>query len=207
MTRLIARLSLVILVAGSPALADIITEPDQSDEEIEGIRPGPYRAGRLEINPILSVRFSGSAVVYRAGMSVGYWLTRGHQLGGSFVMGNRVWDRANRREVVVETTGGVRTLPGNTLSVDEGFGSSLTGFYRYNIPIQVKRRTYPFVEVFGGRDFGWGDVSELGGGVGARKFVSRNTAWTTQYSYTVLFADGQHVGRHVISGGMSVFFR
>ncbi len=207
MSRLIVLLIFAALAVGSPALADIVTEPDQSDEEVAGIRTGPYRAGRLEINPILSVRFSGSAAVYRAGLSIGYWLSRGHQLGGSFVMGNRVWDRANRREVLVETSGGIRTLPGNTLSVDEGFGSSFTGFYRYNIPVEVKRRTYPFIEVFGGRDFGWGDVSELGGGVGARKFVSKNTAWTTQYSYTVLFAEGQHVGRHVISGGMSVFFR
>ena len=207
MTRLFSLLVLTVLFAGSPAFADIITDPDENEEGIAGIPTGPYRSGRLEINPILSVRFSGSAVVYRAGMSLGYSLSRGHQLGGSFVMGNRVWDRANRRDVVVETTGGIRTLPGNTLSVDEGFGSSLTAFYRYNIPVQVKRKTYPFVEVFGGRDFGWGDVSEVGGGVGARRFVSKNTAWTTQYSYMVLFANGQHVGRHVIAGGMSVFFR
>ena len=32
------------------------------------------------------------------GLPVGYSLTNAHQFGGSFVMGNRVWDRVSRRE-------------------------------------------------------------------------------------------------------------
>lgn len=120
-------------------------------------------------------------------------------------MGNRVWDRASRRDI--QPVG--QTPPatsGNLLSVDQGFGSSLTGFYRLNLPIRIQKRTYPFVEIFGGRDFGWGDVKEVGAGAGVRKFVTRRTAVTSQYAFTAMFAEGQHVTRHVVTAGFSLYF-
>ena len=179
------------------------------DEETEGeIDLSPIsgiRAGHLEINPIMSMRLSGGAVVYQVGVALGYAVTRSHQLGGSFVMGNRLYDRTNRREVVVGAP--LTTSNSPRLSIDQGFGSSLTGFYRYNVPYQVDKRTFPYLEVFGGRDFGWGDLSEAGAGVGFRRFVSRTTSLNTQYSYVALFADGERLNRHVITAGFSVFFR
>lgn len=206
MSRAAILLTVLMVAFGSPALGDMVPDPE-SEEEVAGIRLSPVRAGRLEVNPILSVRFSGQVAVYRVGASVGYSPTRSHQFGGTFVVGNRVWDRASRRELYESDTGDLGGLSAGYLSVDEGFGSSLTGFYRFNVPYEIRKRTYPFVELFGGRDFGWGDASELGGGIGVRKALSRRTAVTTQYAYSVLFADGQTYKRHVISAGMSVFFR
>lgn len=199
--------SMVALLAfGVPARADFVL-PDEEPEEVEVVGMGsPMQAGHLEISPIMSVRFSGSALVYRAGVTVAYSLTRTHQMGGTFVVGNRVWDRASLREVVVGPLGDTRNLTGLSLSVDDGFGSSLMGFYRYNVPFEIEKRMYPFVEIFGGRDFGWGDVREVGVGAGVRKFISRHTAMTSQYSFTVLFAGGQRVTRHIVTAGVSMFF-
>ena len=198
-------LAAALAVVASPALADIPEIPDDVDSDTVGLPVNPIRAGNLEVMPIMSVRFSAGAMVYRAGFSVGYFITNAHQFGGSFVMGNRVWDRTNRREV--QPLG--QTAPmtsGNLLFVDEGFGSSLTGFYRLNLPIKIQKRTYPFLEVFAGRDFGWGDVREVGAGAGVRKFVGRRTAVTSQYAFTAMFADGLHVTRHVVTAGVSLYF-
>ena len=208
MKRAMVILTAGLLAFGAPALADIVQE-EGPDEGVGGVTLNPVRAGRLEIVPIMSMRFSGSTLVYQAGVSVGYSLSRMHQVGGSFVMGNRAYNRrANRREVLATPPGTVRNATGNALSIDDGFGSSLTGFYRLNIPIQVEKRTFPFVEAFGGRDFwGWGNVSELGGGVGVRKVLSDRTALTSQYSYVALFANGQRLNRHIVTAGVSMFFR
>ena len=207
MKRAMLLLMTLILVSGGPVLADVIIDDRPQEEEPEGIGGvtlDPIRAGRLEVTPVMSMSYANNGLVYRAGVTVAYSLTRMHQLGGSFVMGNRVWDRANRREVVDVQQVDARQ---GFFSVDEGFGSSLTGFYRLNLPIEVEKRTYPFLEIFGGRDFGWGDVSEVGGAVGIRRFVSRKTAVTSQYSFSALFADGDHITRHVVSAGVSMFFR
>ena len=204
--RIAVWLTAILLSVGSPVLADVVTpeEPDRDTEVID--LGGPYVAGRLEISPIMSMSMSGRSIVYRAGVSVGYTMTRTMQLGGMFVMGNRIWDRTSRREVTVIPPG--NDLSGNYLSVDDGFGASLTGYLRYNIPFAVQKKVYPFLEVFGGHDFwAWGDISELGGGAGVRKMLSKKTALTTFYGYSVMFADGQRVGRHVVTAGVSVFFR
>jgi hypothetical protein len=207
MRRAMLLLMALILVSGGPALADVTIDgrpPEEDPEGIGGVMFDPIRAGRLEVTPVMAMSYANNGLVYRAGVTVAYSLTRMNQLGGSFVMGNRVWDRAIRREV--QDVPQVAARQGH-FSVDEGFGSSLTGFYRLNIPIEVEKRTYPYLEVFGGRDFGWGDVSEVGGALGVRKFVSRKTAVTSQYSFSALFADGDHVTRHVVSAGVSMFFR
>ena len=198
-----------LLMAAAPALADIEGVEESDDEGVAGVNLQPVRAGRLEVTPILTMRFSGGNLVYRGGVAIAYSLNRYHQLGGSFVAGNRVLDRLADRDVPElaqnETTYNPR---GRYLSVDEGFGSSVSGFYRLNVPIQVEKRTFPFAEVFAARDmWGWGDVSEVGGGVGVRKVMSRRTALTTQYAYSVLFADGERIGRHVVTAGVSMFFR
>ncbi len=192
-----------ITLLTAPAAGQVIID-EESEGEIDLSPIGQIRAGHLEINPIMSMRLSGGSAVYQVGVALGYAITRTHQLGGSFVMGNRLYDRTNRRQVVVGsplTTNSVR------LSVDQGFGSSLTAFYRYNVPFQIEKRTFPYLEVFGGRDFGWGDLNEVGAGVGFRRFVSRTMSVNTQYSFVSLFADGQRWNRHVITAGFSVFFR
>jgi hypothetical protein len=207
MRRAMLLLMALILVSGGPVLADVTIDGRPQEEDPEGfggVSFDPIRAGRLEVTPVMAMSYANNGLVYRAGVTVAYSLTRMNQLGGSFVMGNRVWDRANPREVVDIPQVDARQ---GYFSVDEGFGSSLTGFYRLNIPIEVEKHTYPYLEVFGGRDFGWGDVSEVGGALGLRKFVSRKTAVTSQYAFSTLFADGDHVTRHVVSAGVSMFFR
>lgn len=199
------RLLLICLTVGFTGAASGQVIDGETEGEIDLSPISGIRAGHLEINPIMSMRLSGGAVVYQVGVALGYAVTRSHQLGGSFVMGNRLYDRTNRREVVVGAP--LTTSNSPRLSIDQGFGSSLTGFYRYNVPYQVDKRTFPYVEVFGGRDFGWGDLSEAGAGVGFRRFVSRTTSLNTQYSYVALFADGERLNRHVITAGFSVFFR
>lgn len=196
-------LVLACLVGVSPAVGDVIWDEEADDIDISPI--GPMKAGRLEINPIMSFRMSGGTMVYQVGAAVGYSITRHHQVGGSFVLGNRLYSRANRRQVT--PTDDIR-IGGSAsrFSVDQGFGSSLTGFYRFNAPFEVSEKTYPHVEVFAGRDYGWGDLSEVGAGLGFRRFVSRTTAMTSQYSYVLLFAEDEHVTRHVISAGFTVFF-
>lgn len=210
MRRAMLLLMALILLSGGPALADVTIDgrpPEEEPEGIGGVTLDPIRAGRLEVTPVMAMSYTANGLVYRAGVTVGYSLTRMNQLGGSFVMGNRVWDRATRFETRAESSDLNPASSRRYLSVDEGFGSSLTGFYRLNIPIEVEKRTYPYLEVFGGRDFGWGDVSEVGGALGVRKFVSRKTAVISQYSFSALFADGETVTRHVVSAGVSMFFR
>ena len=186
-----------------PAGAEVVID-EQAEGEI-GVSPiSPIRTGHLEINPIMSFRMSSGTTVYQVGASLGYAITRHHQGGGAFVMGNKLYSRTNQRQVVrlddVRIDGAATRF-----SVDQGFGSSFTGFYRFNLPFEVSRRTYPHVEVFAGRDFGWGSRSEAGAGVGFRRFINRTTALTSQYSYVVLFADGENFNRHIISAGFTVF--
>lgn len=200
-----------LLMWSGQAQADITGVTEEEDGSVAGVNVQPIRSGRLEVTPIMTMRFSGGDLFYRAGIAVAYSINRYHQIGGSFVAGNRQYDRLASRdvsqvgEIVQDEAPNIR---GRYLTVDEGFGSSVSGFYRLNIPWQIERRTYPFVELFGARDFwGWGNVSELGGGLGVRKLVSRRTAFTTTYGYSVLFADGEHIKRHMITAGVSVFFR
>ena len=187
----------------SPAVGEVVVG-EVSEDEVDISPVGPVRAGKLEINPIMSFRMSGVNMVYQVGASIGYAVTRHHQLGGSFVMGNKLYSRTNRRQFVGGTDARIGGAS-STFSIDQGFGSSLTGFYRLNLPFQVSRRTYPHFEVFAGRDFGWGDRSEVGAGIGFRRFVNRTTALTSQYSYVILFAEGENLKRHVISAGFTVF--
>ncbi|MBS11551.1 MAG: hypothetical protein CME19_08110 [Gemmatimonadetes bacterium] len=72
----------------------------EGDDDISPI--GPTKAGRLEINPIVSFRMSGGNMIYQFGASLAYSLTRHHQLGGTFVMGNRLYSRTNQRQAVVQ---------------------------------------------------------------------------------------------------------
>lgn len=193
------------IAATSPSSAQV-GFPEEAEDEFDVSPIGPIRAGQLEINPIMSFRMSGGGMVYQVGAAVGYAITRYHQLGGSFVMGNRLYSRTNRQQVVVSSNSGIGGTA-SSFSVDQGFGSSLTGFYRFNMPFEVSRWTYPHVEVFAGRDFGWGNSSEVGAGLGFRKFVNRKTALTSQYSYVLLFADGENFKRHIITAGFTVFLQ
>ncbi len=154
-------LSALAVGLGSPAVGEVIVT-EEADDDIEILPVRPIPAGRLEINLIMSFRMSGGAMVYQVGASIGYAITRHHQLGGSFVMGNRLYSRTNQRQVVTATDARIGGVAGS-FSVDQGFGSSLTRFYRFNLPFEVSRKTYPHVEVFAGRDFGWGDFSKIGG--------------------------------------------
>ncbi|MBT4140132.1 MAG: hypothetical protein HOE48_19600 [Candidatus Latescibacteria bacterium] len=203
-------LMVCLLVFSTQANADI-TGLAEDDESIGGVNLQPVRGGRWEITPIMSMRFSSGDLYYRAGIAVAYSINKYHQVGGSFVAGNRQYNRLASNDIsglsdAVEND--IQNIRGRYLTVDEGFGSSISGFYRLNIPWQIERRTYPFVELFGARDFwGWGNVSELGGGLGVRKMVSRRSAFTTTYGYSVLFTDGQKVKRHQVTAGVSVFFR
>jgi hypothetical protein len=204
-------LTAALLMLTTQANADISGLSEDEDESIGGVNVQPVRGGRWEITPIMSMRFSNGDLFYRAGVAVAYSINRYHQIGGSFVAGNREYNRLASNDIVGLADGiddDFQNVRGRYLTVDEGFGSSVSGFYRLNIPWQIERRTYPFVELFGARDFlGWGDVSELGGGVGVRKVVSRRTALTTTYGFSVLFAGGQQVKRHQVTAGVSVFFR
>ena len=205
--RVIAFWMIGLMFLTVPSGADIVMD-EETEDEVIGRDFNPLSVGKLEVRPIMSVRMSRNSVIYQAGVSVGYSLTRSHQVGGSFVMGNRAWNRANRREIPTLSSDGTRGIGASSFSVDDGFGSSVTGFYRYNVPYEVQRRVFPFVEAFGGRDFwGWGNVSEVGGGVGVRKVVSRSAALTTQYSFVALFTEGQRFNRHIVTAGISMFFR
>lgn len=193
---------------GTPARADIF--PGEEPEEETGVTLSPVRAGRLEIIPILSAGVNdGGEVFYRGGVSVGYVLSRLHQIGGSFVVGNRAYDRFGDRTEVVETpVAPVQATAGYPVSAEDGFGSSLSGFYRLNIPLKVDRPTSPFLEAFAARDYwGWAGVSEVGGGIGFRRSMSNRTALTTRYAYVALFNDGKRLNRHVATVGVSMFFR
>jgi hypothetical protein len=204
-------ISFLLFVLTPNVRADITGVSDDNEDTVAGVDLQPIRGGRWEITPIMSMRFSGGNLVYRGGISVAYALNAYHQLGGSIVAGNREYNRlASRTEIGPAdlVADNVQNIRGRYVTVDEGFGSSVSGFYRLNIPLQIERRTYPFLEVFGARDFwGWGNISELGGGGGVRKLVSRRTAFTTTYGYSVLFAEGQHIKRHQVTAGVSVFFR
>lgn len=201
-----------LLALGAPARADVVGEEEKTGRE--GINIGPIRAGQLEVTPIMSVRFSGSSLFYRAGVQVAYSISRWHQIGGSFIAGNRQYDRRagldtpNRDDLIPALDNATIDARGRYLTVDDGFGSSVSGFYRLNIPIQIKKRTFPFVEAFAARDFwGWGNVSELGGGAGTRQVLSKHMALNAMYGYSVLFAGGDRIKRHFVRGGVSVFFR
>lgn len=197
-----------LLALGTPARADIVGE--EETEGTGGIDTGPIRAGQLEVTPIISWRFSSGNFFYRAGIQVAYAFNSWHQIGGAFVAGNR--DRFERRglsgsqdQILDNATVDAR---GRYLDESEGFGSSVSWFYRLNLPIKLEKRTFPFLEGFAARDFwGWGNVSELGGGAGVRKGVSKHAAMNAMYGYSVLFANGNRTTRHFVTVGMSVFFR
>ena len=204
--------AIVVLAVGmlswiTPAHADFFPGEEPDDER--GVTLSPIRAGRLEVIPILSAGINNGEVFYRGGVSVGYALSRLHQIGGSFVVGNRAYDRFGDQNEIIETPVlPVQTTAGYPVSAEDGFGSSLSGFYRLNIPLRVDRRTSPFLEVFAARDYlGWAGVSEVGGGGGFRRSISNRTALTTRYAYVALFTDGQRLNRHVATVGVSVFFR
>lgn len=211
MTRWAIGLMVLLMALTCPARADITGVTEEDDGAIAGVSVQPIRGGRWEVTPIFSMRFNGGDFFYRAGVAVAYSINRYHQVGGSFVAGNREYDRLAGRDftdVSQTVTQDAPDVRGRYFSVDEGFGSSVSAFYRLNVPLQIEKRTFPYVEVFGGRDFwGWGDVSELGGAVGVRKVVSRRMALTTAYGYSVLFSNGQHINRHVVTAGVSMFFR
>ncbi len=196
-----------LLAWGAPANADIF--PGEEPEEGIGVTLNPVRAGRLEVIPILSVGISDGSVVYQGGVSVGYSLSRLHQIGGAFVAGNRADDRwGERREIIDTPRAPVQTTAGFPVTAEDGFGSSVSGFYRLNIPLKVDKRTSPFLEAFAGKDFwGWAGVSELGGGIGFRRVLSYRTALTTRYSYVALFTEGRRMNRHVATVGVSMFFK
>ncbi len=201
-----------LLALGASARADVVGEEEKTGRE--GIDIGPIRAGQLEVTPIMSVRFSGSSLFYRAGVQVAYSISQWHQIGGSFIAGNRQYDRRagldtpDQDDLIPALDNATIDARGRYLTVDDGFGSSVSGFYRLNIPIQIKKRTFPFLEVFAARDFlGWGNVSELGGGAGTRQVLSKHTALTAMYGYSVLFAGEDRIKRHFVKGGVSVFFR
>ncbi len=210
MKRWLMYLAVGLLALGTPARADIVGEDENEGDG--GINTGPIRAGQLEVTPIISWRISGDQFFYRAGLQVAYAINPWHQIGGAFVAGTR--DRFERRglpgsqdqiQVLDNTTVDVRGRYG---AANEGFGSSVSGFYRLNLPIKIEKRAFPFLEVFAARDFwGWGNVSELGGGAGVRKRVSKRTALNAMYGYSVLFANGDRTTRHFVTLGMSVFFR
>lgn len=212
MKRWLVCLAVGLLAFGSPAQADIVGL-EEEEEGLGGVNVSPIRAGRLEITPIMSLRFAGGNFLYRGGVQVAVSLNRWHQIGGSFVAGNRQYDRLARRDFSgldqsQSLDNATVDARGRYLTVDEGFGSSVSGFYRLNIPIQIQKRTFPFVELFGARDFwGWGDVGELGGGAGVRKMISKRTTLNTMYGYSVLFAGGDRITRHFVAAGVSVFFR
>ena len=213
MKRFFVCLAVGLLAFGVPAQADIVGI-EEAEEGVGGVKVNPIRAGRLEITPIMSLRFSGGDLFYRGGVQVAYAINRWHQIGGSFVAGNRQYDRLARRDL---SSLGNQTLAldnttidarGQYLNINEGFGSSVSGFYRLNMPIQIEKKTFPFLEVFAARDFmGWGDVSELGGGAGVRKVLSKRTAFNTMYGYSVLFSGGDRITRHFVTAGVSMFFR
>ena len=199
-------LTAALLMFATPGQAEITGLEEDDDDAVGGVNLQPIRGGRWEITPIMSMRFSSGDLFYRAGIAVAYSINRYHQVGGSFVAGNREYNRLTPNNAIglseaVESD--VQNIRGRYQTVDEGFGSSVAGFYRLNIPWQIEKRTYPYVELFAGRDFwGWGSVSELGGGLGVRKLVSRRTALTTTYGYSVMFADGQHIKRHQVTAGV-----
>ena len=201
-------LTVGVSIWGTPAQADLF--PGEEPEEETGVTLSPIRAGRLEVIPILSAGINDRGeVFYRGGVSVGYAFSRLHQVGGSFVVGNRAYDRFGDQTIVMETpVPPVQTAAGYPVSAEDGFGSSLSGFYRLNVPLRIDRRTSPFLEVFAARDYwGWAGVSEAGGGVGFRRSMSNRTALTTRYAYVALFNDGQRLNRHVATIGVSMFFR
>ena len=206
------KISVVFVTAGllawaHPAHADNF--PGEEPEREAGVTLNPIRTGRLEVIPILSVGLSDGSVVYQGGVSIGVALSRLHQVGGAFVVGNRANDRwGDRTEIIQTPQPTVETRAGYPASADDGFGSSVSGFYRLNVPLRVDRRTWPFLEAFAARDYwGWSGVSEVGGGVGFRRALSNRTALTTRYAYVAQFTEDKRFNRHVATVGVSMFFR
>lgn len=193
-------------------------QPDQ--EEIGGLPMNPLRAGRLEVTPIVSVQYHGGGVAVNVGASFGILIHPAHQLGGTFIYGNtvrqseavRTRSRALQREIeaVIGTTpSGLMASVSNPAGIGipsvQGWGASMTGFYRYNLPVE-QRKVRPFLQVFGGKDFRNGfDYTEVGGAVGARRIISSRAALTAQYGYSLLFLDGKTHRRSVASVGVSAF--
>ncbi len=211
--------AIVSLLMASAAGAQI--HGDQPDQEgVGGTPPNPLRAGRFELTPILSTQFYNGALAVNVGASFGYMISRSHQLGGTFIYGNTVRESQTVRrrnnavrqlmeDAVGPTTGqilaGMSSLSGTGLPSQRGWGASLTGFYRYNVPVE-RRKVHPFFSLFGGRDFHNGfDYSEVGGAVGARKALSPRLALTAQYGYSFLFSNGQTYRRNGASVGLSMF--
>lgn len=194
---------------------------DRPDPEgVGGVPLNPLRAGRFELTPILSTQYYNGALAVKVGASFGYLITRSQQLGGTFIYGNtvresqtaRLRNSAVRRKIedVISPTPG-QVLAGISdptrigLPSQRGWGASLTGFYRYNIPVE-HRRVRPFLSIFGGRDFHNGfDYSEVGGAIGARRALSPRLALTAQYGYSLLFSHGQTYHRNGASVGLSAF--
>ncbi len=211
MKRWLMGVAVGLLALGAPGRADIVGG-EEEQEGIGGVTFSPLRAGRLEVTPIMSVRFSNGDLFYSAGVQVAYAIDRWHQIGGAFVAGNRDWreqrDRVASQDQTQTFDNATVDARGRYLTVNEGFGSSLSGFYRLNIPMAIEKRAFPFLEVFAARDFwGWGNVSELGGGAGVRKVMSKRTSLNAMYGYSVLFANGDRIARHFVTTGVSVFFR
>ena len=217
--RRLACLSILALVAASAAGAQIRgDQPDQ--EEVGGLPLNPLRAGRLEVTPIMSVQYYGGGLAVNVGASFGFLISPAHQVGGTFIYGNtgreseavRARNRALRRQIedVIGTTptqvlASASSPAGFGIPSERGWGASLTGFYRYNLPM-AQRKVRPFLQVFGGRDFRNGfDYSEVGGAVGARRAMSPRMALTAQYGYSLLLLDGRTYRRSVASVGVSAF--
>ncbi len=209
-----------LALAASAAGAQVIGDPS-SEGEFGGVSLNPVRSGKFELTPILSTRYNNGRVAVNVGASFGYLFTPSHQIGGTLVFGNTLREsqairvrnsavRSQIEEAVSPTTGQVLSNVSAPLGIglpsELGWGASMTGFYRYNIPYE-RRKVSPFLSVFGGRDFHNGyNYSELGGSIGARKAVSRRATLTMQYGYSFLFLDGGHEPRNIVSIGVSTFF-
>jgi hypothetical protein len=211
--------AIVSLLMASAAEAQIHGDrPDQ--EGVGGTALNPLRAGRFELTPILSTQFYGGGLAINVGASFGYMISRSHQLGGTFIYGNTVREsqtvrpRNNAVQKLIENgTGptaeqvlaGMSNLSNVGYPSRRGWGASLTGFYRFNVPVE-HRKVRPYLSIFGGRDFHNGfDYSEVGGALGARRAISPRVALTAQYGYSLLFSNGQTYRRNGVSFGLSVF--
>lgn len=214
-------IGLAVLLLAAASIAGAQVRGDQPDqEEVGGLPVNPLRAGRLEVTPIVSAQYYGGGLAVNLGASFGYLISRSHQLGGTFVYGNtvrqseavRARNEALRRQIedVIGSTpsqvlASASSPAGVGVPSERGWGASLTGFYRCNLPVE-RRKVHPFLQVFAGRDFRNGfNYSEVGGAFGARRALSSRMALTAQYGYSLLFLDGKTYRRNVASVGVSAF--
>ena len=115
-----------LLALGTPAQADVVGGKEEEKEGVGGVNIGPIRTGQLEVTPIMSVRFSGSSLFYRAGVQVAYSINRWHQIGGSFIAGNRQYDRRagldtpSRDDLTQVLDNATVDARGRYLTVDDG---------------------------------------------------------------------------------------